>query len=908
MKLRTYLKRYLLLFTFLLIGTFVYSAQLYWIGGSGNWSNPANWSTSTGGSSGSVLPTANDNVVFDLNSGLSNGNNINIPAGEFSVKDFIVTGTPASFNFRFSSTTTATTMNVYGKLRFLSTHNVTYANSSLIHEWVFHGASGGSQEIKTYSKNLKSVRFPNDNEEYDLLTDLVASIKIIYVGGNLTTNNFNTSTQEFTILNNGAVSNSLKEFNAGTSVINCTEFTSLFAYSALSMIGEFTIKAEKFRGNVSDPNSGFTNYLNKIILKDRVPTGNFQDYNFECFDCIIDSLVIENTHDTYISKSVIIQELFDLEAPGKTIIFESGTNLDNQISIEGDVHFPSSGSCSNVTQFKNENDFTLFHRTSGSLQIDDAVLLNIHTSGGANFTATDCQLLESSTGWNINSTNTPKTYYWKGNSGNNIYWGNLNNWEFAGGSTPSCLPKSIDNVIIDNNSINGIRIDPSTLATCNNFTWTKTSTVSLILEGTNDIDAKLYIHGNMDVHASANIDGSSDFNHYIVFSPTSNATLETNGVHFPDVIFSGNTSDSKLLDDFSCDDLLFKSGTLLTANKGLSASSFTGNDAIDKTLNLGSSHLMIDGPFDIKSVFTTVLAGTSLIECTDLFFEFEVLHNIQLNNASTTYLSNGSLSLNKLTLNGTGEVNVHTLTVDSLIFTQSGTSFLVEWAYDLIINEVLSTQAIESNPTTIKTDQNGFTADLNHGESNFCWDGYFYIQDIDVVSSAVIHAPKSIDGGNNTNIDFTSSAALSPLYWIGNSGVWDTQTNWSNKSGGCPVIKNPNTAQRLIFDDNSFMTDNEVVTLPILTNCKILDFRNQNHPATFDIQTRVNPTQVLIDNAVVNLNGSRIYVHVQTIIENGGVLTLDLTELELPKFDTPILEIDGNSAVNVNGNSQLIIR
>ena len=42
--------------------------NMYWIGGTGNWSDPAHWSTSDGGSGNVCAPTPNDNVFFTSNS------------------------------------------------------------------------------------------------------------------------------------------------------------------------------------------------------------------------------------------------------------------------------------------------------------------------------------------------------------------------------------------------------------------------------------------------------------------------------------------------------------------------------------------------------------------------------------------------------------------------------------------------------------------------------------------------------------------------------------------------------------------------------------------------------------------------------------------------------------------------
>jgi len=40
----------------------------YWVGGTGSWNNPKNWSATSGGTAGAAIPTANDDVFFDQNS------------------------------------------------------------------------------------------------------------------------------------------------------------------------------------------------------------------------------------------------------------------------------------------------------------------------------------------------------------------------------------------------------------------------------------------------------------------------------------------------------------------------------------------------------------------------------------------------------------------------------------------------------------------------------------------------------------------------------------------------------------------------------------------------------------------------------------------------------------------------
>ena len=52
--------------------------NFYWIGGTGKWSEPAHWSTSSGGIAAGCLPTQFDNVFFDTNSFTAASQSVNI--------------------------------------------------------------------------------------------------------------------------------------------------------------------------------------------------------------------------------------------------------------------------------------------------------------------------------------------------------------------------------------------------------------------------------------------------------------------------------------------------------------------------------------------------------------------------------------------------------------------------------------------------------------------------------------------------------------------------------------------------------------------------------------------------------------------------------------------------------------
>lgn len=56
-----------------LFSTSLAAEQVYWVGGSGSWSDPSHWSSSSGGSAGAGLPSVQSDVVIDANSFVSSG-------------------------------------------------------------------------------------------------------------------------------------------------------------------------------------------------------------------------------------------------------------------------------------------------------------------------------------------------------------------------------------------------------------------------------------------------------------------------------------------------------------------------------------------------------------------------------------------------------------------------------------------------------------------------------------------------------------------------------------------------------------------------------------------------------------------------------------------------------------------
>ncbi|MEQ6122176.1 MBG domain-containing protein [Reichenbachiella sp. MALMAid0571] len=84
--------RILLFISFIVLSQFANAQQTYyWVGGPGNWSDLDEWATTSGGTERfGVLPGPTDNVVFDENSFIGNGNRVYVDV-DAEMKDLTVT-------------------------------------------------------------------------------------------------------------------------------------------------------------------------------------------------------------------------------------------------------------------------------------------------------------------------------------------------------------------------------------------------------------------------------------------------------------------------------------------------------------------------------------------------------------------------------------------------------------------------------------------------------------------------------------------------------------------------------------------------------------------------------------------------------------------------------------------------
>lgn len=92
-----------------------FTADYYWVGGAGNWSELSHWATTSGGSTfHTSLPGETDDVFFDANSFSADGQTVNVDRSLVRMHDFIAQA--VSYNVTISGETSFPDFEIYGSM------------------------------------------------------------------------------------------------------------------------------------------------------------------------------------------------------------------------------------------------------------------------------------------------------------------------------------------------------------------------------------------------------------------------------------------------------------------------------------------------------------------------------------------------------------------------------------------------------------------------------------------------------------------------------------------------------------------------------------------------------------------------------------------------------------------------
>ncbi len=456
-------------------------------------------------------------------------------------------------------------------------------------------------------------------------------------------------------------------------------------------------------------------------------------------------------------------------------------------------------------------------------------------------------------------------YFWIGGHGD---WSDLNHWATSsGGSTLHIqLPGSSDDVYFDSNSFTGlgqvVTLDLNPIQV-GNFNATGVQffpTMSAVNFG----DA-------MEVNGSFIMPAEMQRNMGTVrmMAESGEFNIETGGQHmggssFLELNGAGNFF---LIDDLHVNFLYINDGTLYTNGWDLNINlRIAVYDSGSGSLNLGTSNVSV-----------------RVVELYDVA-------DIDADEATIT-LQNPGFVPSQGDFHGAG-AHFHRLVCQhsNQLFNDNSFDIFEALPGSVVTFEAGSTQTageiillgtsngnitLQSSITGVQT-----TLSQDSGEVNA---EYLVLKDNNATGGATFNAITTINLGNNTGWNIDENLPEN-YYWVGGTGFTSDLSHWATSSGGSEFhTESPGQLDDLIFDENSFGSSSDVVTI--------------NSDATFNNLWMSNlppDVQILASNSAIQL-----FVHGSVQFDEGIVIELGTVHLVGTSGD---LTIEGNGSYTGDGS------
>ena len=672
----------------------------FWVGGTGSWNNPANWSLDSDGSGGAGIPSKIDQVVFDKASFKAPGHVVSL-AGD-------VAGDIHCLNLDFSLAEHAFTL-AGASSQNLRIHGSLDLNSQM--SWSFDGPVYFHSDAQDNTINSRGVILEKNHlyfdgtGSWDLMDALNLGSRTLYlVRGSLNTND--QAVRAGRIHSN--YQNNIRSLKLGSSVVTLINN----AYDAIHFHGNnMSLQAGTSLIRFTGQGAGIYNlsgeglFFNDVIFE--ATTGNNNVYNnrggfnhvifHSTGDCglhygnTVDSLHFMGNGNIASDHNNIRRVIFNREASiasngtyGHVTMNRSGTISGNNTFdvlefTPGNIYTLTSnrtqtimsdllaqGSCFAPIMIRSSSTAqTFLRKTSGTVEIMEASLQGIHASGGADFIAGNTVDAGNNHGWIF--TQSPKVLYWVGGTGN---WDNFNHWSAeSGGQGGYCVPSQVDHVIFDQNSFTQagqavfINIEN---ARCHSMDWSDALHAPTFTSTSSNYNLRIF--GSLKLNAQMNF----SFPGIIYFEGDATgqdpASIFTAGKTFNNQIHFSSASGAWRLDDnFNTgnNELHLVAGRLITNGKTVSCSRFHSLGNLIRTLDLGASQLILSSSsayaWNVGGSNFNIIPGTSEIRLTAAGSGFNstgnsnlTYNNVIFQNPGGTSSLTSSHSFNQLTFNPKG--------------------------------------------------------------------------------------------------------------------------------------------------------------------------------------------------------------------------------------------------------------
>ena len=807
------------------------SFSFYWIGGTGNWSQPTHWSFISGGPACGLVPGSINNVYFDANSGFtSSSKTVTLDVSNAACKNMDWTGATNAPVFNTSSG--SNNLMIFGSLTLIPAMNYSFSGQ------VYFEATTTGKTITSANKQFQNtVVFDGAGGEWTLLDDFKCNSSLQLNYGSLVTNNvtltlgsfsstnFNTRSltlgSSLMVLNSSDFSCYFNDFtiNAGTSTIRFTSSNSFYAH---------TSNASKTFYNVE-----FTN-----------PNANYTFYNNSGWPFTFHNVSFASHANFYGTNTFNVLSL----TGGKTYNFPANTTQ----TIITDV--VAGGSCGNTVVMQSNSNGTqaTFSKTSGTITVDYVTLKDMNATGGATWNATNSTVISNVSGWNVTVPGgSSSDYYWIGGTGN---WSQASHWSLSsGGTAGTCIPGSGNNVFFDANSgftssSKTVTVDVSS-ASCRNMDWTGATNAPIF--NTSSGSNNLMIYGSLTLIPAMNYSFSGQV--YFEATTTGKTITSANKQFQNTVVFDGAGGEWTLLDDFKCNSSLqLNYGSLVTNNVTLTLGSFSSTNFNTRSLTLGSS-LMVLNSSDFSCYFNdfTINAGTSTIRFTssNSFYAHtsnasKTFYNVEFTNpnANYTFYNNSGWPFTFHNVSFASHANFYgTNTFNVLSLTGGKTYNFPANTTQTIITDVVAGGSC-GNTVVMQSNSNGTQATFSKTSGTITVD-YVTLKDMNATGGATWNATNSTVISNVSGWNVTvPGGSSSDYYWIGGTGNWSQASHWSLSSGGTAGTCIPGSGNNVFFDANSgFTSSSKTVTVDVSSaSCRNMDWTGATNAPVFNTSSGSN--------------------------------------------------------------------
>lgn len=560
--------KFFLTFFSVLISLFSFSANRYWVGGTGNWSDVNHWSTASNGAPGASVPTVADNAIFDLNSGLSSiATTVTLDVA-LSVSDFDFATVPNPFTISSG----LTSIEIRGSLLSNGLASILYSGDIVM------------TSASPTSNLLSNGQIWNNNFVIDGLTSADGV----------------TLSDDFLTLKD--ISNTTGKFISNGFNIECNNFSSILS-------GERTIN---FSSSIVTINGTSWNLVNGTIPLPLVWSAP-------------DSIIFTNLTTNNFSGGNQLYQI--ISSAGSTFVL-NGSNTFTNLILPQSSNLELANNSSNVFTNLNINGTCTSPFT---IETTDNALLNatIEVTGSptwnaqglsiTNTNATGSTVYEvaiSTVTDGIGWTHSGANFYWIGDGGD---WNDVNHWSnTSGGPVSGCIPTVLDSVFFDNLSFTlanqTVLVDDT--AFFKSMDWT-----GIVGSQNLALDSNIIAHGDVTLNSNLTI-YRNDVGSGIQFERAAQININAASVDC-NVLISTNTNTSivELMDDLSMSDsssILLFNGGFKTNNNDVETGSLisinnpsTASDG--RSLDLGTSHLILKQKFSTQGDTTIVFSGASSV-------------------------------------------------------------------------------------------------------------------------------------------------------------------------------------------------------------------------------------------------------------------------------------------------------